>query len=234
MCTSIIRNGNKTIVGFNLDILGMKHRINADADHVFIEIWDEQNGWLPLFGVNSRGDFVGMPTCHPYDGRSDQSRASQVSVLMADIDLLLKKRTFEEVKHLAENGEIYSIPQVTWQMQISDRQGNVLRHTPGQGCAYLEKPAYCVMTNFSPWRERRDEHPWSGADRYAIAEKMLRESNSDFDVPDAFAVLKAASQEVCPTVVSIIYDATEHIAYWCENRRWNEIKSQKLKGDKKW
>ena len=67
MCTSFVRNGKKTIVGFNLDLLGMKHRINADSEHVFIEIWDDGNGWLPLFGVNDRGDFVGMPTClHAY------------------------------------------------------------------------------------------------------------------------------------------------------------------------
>ncbi len=229
MCTSIIRNGNKTVVGFNLDILGLKHRVGASADHVFIEILDEQNGWLPLFGVNDRGDFVGMPTCHPYDSRSDQSHTSQVSVLMADIELLLKMRNFEDIKNLAENGEIYSFPQVTWQMQITDRHGNVLRHTPGQGCEYLEKPAYCVMTNFSPWKEQRNEHPWSGAERYAVAEKMLKDSNADFNVSDAFTVLKAASQELCPTVVSLVYDASEHIAYWCENRQWDNIKSQKLK-----
>ncbi len=91
MCTCIVKNGNKTVVGFNLDILGMQHRINTNESHVFIEIWDAQNGWLPLFGVNSRGDFVGIPTCHPYDSRSDQNRPEQISVLMADIDLLGKK-----------------------------------------------------------------------------------------------------------------------------------------------
>ncbi len=228
MCTSIIKNGNKTIVGFNLDILGMQHRVSASPDHVFIEILDAQNGWLPLFGVNSRGDFVGMPTCHPYDSRSDQKDANQISVLMADIELLLQKRTMEDMRTLAQQGAICSFPQVTWQIQISDRQGNVLRHTPGQGCEYLEKPAYCVMTNFSPWKEKRDEHPWSGADRYAVAEQMLSESSGDFDVSDAFAVLKAASQEVCPTVVSLVYDAAEHTAYWCENRQWEQVYSQKL------
>lgn len=50
---------------FNLDLLRMKHRINADSKHVFIEIWDDGNGWLPLFGINNRCDFVGMPTCRP-------------------------------------------------------------------------------------------------------------------------------------------------------------------------
>ncbi len=228
MCTGIVRNASKTIIGFNLDILGMEHRINADENHVFIEIKDEENGWLPLFGVNSRGDFVSMPTCHPYDSRSDQSSESQVNVLMADIDLLLQKRSFENIVELAKNEEIYSLPQFTWQIQISNRAGEVLRHTPGQGYEYLKKPAYCVMTNFSPWKENRKEHPWPGADRYDVAEQMLKESKESFDVKDGFAVLKAASQEVCPTVVSIVYDATENVAYWCENRNWDNIKKQKL------
>ncbi len=229
MCTSFVKNGNRIIVGFNLDILGMEHRVSAGAEHVWIEILDQQNGWLPLFGVNSRGDFVGMPTCHPYDARSDQTDPGQISVLMADIELLLKKRTFAEVCALAQSGRICSLPQVTFQMQLTDKRGNVLRHTPGQGCEYLERPDYSVMTNFSPWKENRREHPWSGADRYEAAERMLAESGADFDVADGFAVLKAAAQEVCPTVVSLIYDACENTAYWCENRQWDLVSRQQMK-----
>lgn len=228
MCTSFVRNGKKTMVGFNLDLLGMKHLINADSKHVFIEIWDDGNGWLPLFGVNDRGDFVGMPTCWPYDARSERTCPEQISVLTADIDLLLQKRSFEEIRVLAESGAICSLPECTFQMQISDRFGNVLRHTPGQGCEYLAKPKYSVMTNFSPWKERHDEHPWSGADRYDTAVRLLDESGDDFDVDDGFEVLKAVSQQVCPTVVSIVYDAKENAAYWCENRQWHNISKQQF------
>lgn len=224
MCTGIVRNAKKTIVGFNLDLLGMEHRVNADGNHVFIEIKDAQFGWLPLFGVNSKGNFVAMPTCHPYDARSDQKNDNQVSVLAADIDLLLEKRSFDEMVELAQKGAIFSLPQVTWQIQISNKEGDVLRHTPGQGCEVLSKPDYCVMTNFSPWKENRKEHPWSGADRYDIAEKALKESTDDFDVEDAFRILKEVSQEVCPTVVSLVYDATKNAAYWCENREWERVK----------
>ncbi len=56
---------------------------------------------------------------------------------------------------------------------------------------------------------------------------MLKESGENFDVQDCFAVLKAASQTVCPTVVTIVYDAAENTAYWCENRMWDEIHRQK-------
>ncbi len=63
----------------------------------------------------------------------------------------------------------------------------------------------------------------------SIAEIMLAESKADIDVSDAFAVLKATSQAVHPTVVSLVYGATEHIAFsaracrkdrlWCTSDR---------------
>ena len=58
MCTSIISNREKTIVGWNLDILDMEYRVSASDAGVFIEINDAKEGWLPLFGANSGGDFV--------------------------------------------------------------------------------------------------------------------------------------------------------------------------------
>ena len=57
MCTSFVVNKGKTLVGWNLDILNMIHRIQATDEGVYIEIYDEKEGWLPLFGANSRGDF---------------------------------------------------------------------------------------------------------------------------------------------------------------------------------
>ena len=57
MCTSFVVNTGKTLVGWNLDILKMRHRIQATDEGVYIEIYDEKEGWLPLFGANSRGDF---------------------------------------------------------------------------------------------------------------------------------------------------------------------------------
>ena len=63
MCTSIVSNRKKTIIGWNLDILDMEYKVVAEEGRVYIDIYDEKEGWLPLFGVNSRGDFVAMPTC---------------------------------------------------------------------------------------------------------------------------------------------------------------------------
>ena len=62
-----------------------------------------------------------------------------------------------------------------------------------------------------------------GLDRYKKAEELLK-SYTFFDVNDCFNVLKATSQEICPTVVSMVYDVENKIVYWCENRNWEDIK----------
>lgn len=227
MCTSIISNRNKTIVGWNLDILDMEYRVRKDELGVFIEINDEAQGWLPLFGANSRGEFVGMPTCHPFDERSNPI-ADEPNVLMLDIELLLQKNTFENIKKIAEEGKISSMPGVTFMSTLSDREGNYLHIIPGQGYKYYEKPKYKVVTNFSPFKMDTEKHPWMGWDRYQTATKMLEKADDDFDIKDCFEVLKAVSQEVCPTVVSMVLDVAEMKVYWCENRQWNDISETEL------
>ncbi len=63
MCTSIVVNKKKTIVGWNLDIRDSEIRVRPTDDGVLIEVDNQKVGWMPLFGANRRGDFVGMPTC---------------------------------------------------------------------------------------------------------------------------------------------------------------------------
>ena len=222
MCTSIVVNRKKTIVGWNLDILNMEYRVRPCEEGVFIEINDPTEGWMPLFGASSRGDFVGMPTCWPYDDRSEP-KAYGNNIIMLDIDLLLQKKTFEEIREAAENEPVFSIPGVTFMSALSDCNGNVLHIIPGQGCLYYEKPDYKIMTNFSPFKQDSEQHPWMGWDRYHKAESMIQSATDDFDVQDCFAVLKEVSQTVCPTVVSMVYDVQERTVYWCENRDYGNI-----------
>ena len=223
MCTSIVSNRKKTIVGWNLDLLGMEHRVTAGENGVFIEILDQKEGWMPLFGANSRGDFVGMPTCWPYDERSDPKDGDE-NIIQLDIDLLTGKKTLGEIRDIAERGGVCSTPGVTYMGALSDAEGSVLHIVPGQGCRYFEKPPYALLTNFSPFKGEKDKHPWMGLDRYRAAEKRLREARDDFDVPDAFAILREVAQEVCPTVVSMVFDPAERKVYWCENRRWDDVR----------
>ena len=227
MCTSFVVNKKKTIVGWNLDLLDMEYRVRPNENGVYIEINDLTEGWMPLFGANSKGDFVGMPTCWPYDQRSDPKEDS-VDVIHLDIDLLLQKKTLEEIREIVETKSICSIPGLTFMSALSDQNGNVLHIIPGQGNLYYERPDYVILTNFSPFKKDSESHPWMGWDRYQKAEGMLKEAKEDFDVKDCFEVLRAVSQEVCPTVVSMAYDVNDRTVYWCENRNWNDINIRKL------
>ncbi|MBR3990897.1 MAG: hypothetical protein IKI91_02070 [Clostridia bacterium] len=223
MCTSIVVNRRKTIVGWNLDLSDMEHRVRVAENGVFIEINDKAEGWMPLFGANSRGDFVGMPTCWPHDPRSDPAEGSE-NVIRLDIDLLTGKKTLSEIREIAETRPVSSVPGTTFMASLSDADGNVLHVVPGQGYKYYEKPDHAVLTNFSPFKMDSETHPWMGWDRYNTAETMIAGAGSVFDVPDCFNVLRAVSQEVCPTVVSMVYDVTERTAFWCEDRRWDDVK----------
>lgn len=230
MCTSIVVNKNKTLVGWNLDILDMEHRIREDDDGVYIEIFDDKEGWLPLFGANSRGEFIGMPTCHPFDDRSNPPQGEECLIsMMLGIELLLRKRTFEETKELVFNNDVYSVPGNTFMSSLSDKEGNVLHIIPGQGYKYYDKPEYKILTNFSPFKGDSEKHPWMGMDRYLTAERLLSQANSDFDTVDCFEVLKACSQEVCPTVVSMVFNVSEMTVYWCENRCYDKICKHEFK-----
>ena len=226
MCTSIVYNGNKTMIGWNLDILDMEYQVMANQRAVYIAINDAKEGWMPLFGANARGDFVAMPTCWPFDKRSDPSDPEAENIIHLDIDLLLEKKTFGQIREIVENREIVSVPGVTFQAQLSDGNGNVLQIIPGQGYRYLEHPAYSVLTNFSPFKGDSERHPWMGLDRYETATAMLESADSGFDAEDCFRVLKATAQTVCPTVVSMVYDVTDRVVYWCENREWDHIQQK--------
>jgi hypothetical protein len=67
-----------------------------------------------------------------------------------------------------------------------------------------------------------------GWDRYHKAEEMLQKAAEDFDTDDCFEILKAVAQEVCPTVVSMVFDVQEKTVFWCENRNWGMIQKIKL------
>ena len=228
MCTSIVSNENKTVVGWNLDIMNMEHRVVAEQSKVYIAINDPKEGWMPLFGANVRGDFVAMPTCWPYDRRSDPTDAREPNIIMLNIDLLLGNKTFSEICEIAQKLPIRSIPGVTFQSQLSDCNGNVLQIVPGQGVRYLPRPRYAVMTNFSPFKGNVEQHPWMGWDRYQTANRMLEKAHNRFDVSDCFEILRETSQTACPTVVSMVFDVADRTVYWCENREWDRIERWKM------
>ena len=226
MCTSIVVNKKKTLVGFNLDILDMEYRISESNDAVTIDINDPVEGWMPLFGVTNEGNFVGMPTCWPTDEASNPSDEEDINIINLDIDVLTKKKSFLEIKEIVESKRICSIPHMTFMSSVSNKNGDVLHIIPGQGYKYYEKPEYIVLTNFSPFKIDKELHPWMGLDRYNLANELLNKTDDNFDVSDLFEVLNKVSQIICPTVVSMVYDANDNKVYWCLDRKYNDMKQR--------
>ncbi len=33
---------------------------------------------------------------------------------------------------------------------------------------------------------------------------------------------------LCPTVVSMVFDISENIVFWCENRKWDQVEKKKI------
>jgi hypothetical protein len=227
MCTSIVVNKKKTMVGWNLDIMDFEYRVHPTDEGVYIEVNDATEGWMPLFGANRRGDFVGMPTCWPHNDRSDPT-GNDTNIILLDIDLLLMKKTLQEVLDFVNDNRVCSVPGLTFMASLSDSNGNVLHIVPGHGFRYYEKPAYQIMTNFPPFVQHPLKHPWMGLDRYQKAEELLSMATDDFDVEDCFNVLKEVSQTVCPTVISMVFDVTERAVYWCYDRNYNQIETKRF------
>ena len=92
-----------------------------------------------------------------------------------------------------------------------------------EGIRYSEQPDHAILTSFSPFRRNREPHPWMGFGRYQRAESILEQAQEGFDVMDCFGLLQQVSQEVCPAVVSMVYDMKERTVYWCENRNYEEV-----------
>ena len=40
---------------------------------------------------------------------------------------------------------------------------------------------------------------------------------------------RAVAQEVCPTVVSMVFDVDENTVYWCEDRNWDKVNQVRWK-----
>lgn len=228
MCTSIISNRNKLIVGWNLDVLNFHYKVIEDKDKVYIAVYDKEVGYLPLFGANKYGDFITMPTCWPYDARSDALDDSD-NIIRINNDLLFHRKSLEEIKDYVSKHDVSSVPGVTFQAQLIDAKGSVLQIVPGQGYRYIPHPKYAVMTNFSPIKGIMAYHPWMGLDRYEIALNRLEKAQDDFDTKDCFEILREVSQTDCPTVVSMVFDVDERIVYWCENRDFEHIHQYSLR-----
>ncbi len=232
MCTSIVFNGKKTLVGFNFDNSFWKYQIVASSQWVYLQVKVHENLWEPIIGVNSQGNFVNCPQMNPAAPAGTYHRSGFYKRLdVINRELLLGKRDFAGTVSLVRNHPLCNEPGCSLQAQDSNCFGDVLQIEPGLGFKLLKRPRYAVMTNFQLSHESETKnHPWSGYDRYLIAKKMLEIATDEFDVSSVFEVLKATCQSKveCPTQFSLVYDASAGNVCWCENREWDNLREQLL------
>lgn len=66
-------------------------------------------------------------------------------------------------------------------------------------------------------------------DRYERTQTLLERAGPDFSAQDAFAVLRAVSQEgPWATRVSFVYSAKEHTVYYVQNNRFDAVQSHRF------
>ncbi len=163
MCTSIVSNRGKTLVGWNLDILDMEYRITVLKERVSIDIYDDGR-WLPLFGSNSRGEFINMPTCWPYDSRSDPAGPDCRTVPQTNSDLLLGNTTIGEVRrYLGEGGGYTASPASPTRPSIPTGRGTCCKSSPARGTHGRSAPLFRSSPTFPPSRGTGNSTPgWAG------------------------------------------------------------------------
>lgn len=217
MCLSVISSGKRKVCGCNFDISMMESRVSVHENGVFIEALDKTVGWIPLFGAGPGRVFVTMPTCWPYDRRSDP-RDGDVNIVNIAADILLGKRTFSEARELVMNDRVCSVPGLTFQGQIADSDGSVLRFTPHIGWEFLEKPDFAVMANFSPFKEEAG----LGRDRVEMSNGIYSGCD-DFGVDECITLLSRCRMTSPPTRVSLVYTPDDGQVYWFSDGKSDKI-----------
>ena len=227
MGTGIIYNGWKTIVGANLDLKDTQFKVVCEKDKVYVATLDKEGKFVPILGANANGNFASLSVCLPYDKRSEKS-AHSTAIENIVSDVILENTWFENVLSTAKFKSISSKQNISKLAQISNLSGDVLQIIAGQGYKFFQKPRYSVLTNYSPMKGIRENHPFMGHDRYKVADYHLFKATPSFDVQSCFDVLKLTSQKIFPTVVSMVFDATNNIVYWCLYGDFDKVFSQTL------
>ena len=89
MCTSFVVNKGKTLVGWNLDILNMIHRIQATDEGVYIEIYDEKEGTYKEHQISEydykKGDLLQLKLSLKTSETGEIEEAKDTSVVIAAV-----------------------------------------------------------------------------------------------------------------------------------------------------
>lgn len=226
MCTRFVYNGNDTITGFNfeIDLAVWEHRVICEPNRFFIGIKRPDGQYHSYHGVHKNGNAATLLYVHGNDAA--QYRDSPDCCSIADLTerYICGALSFADALHLVQTQRIVYAPDATMQALLSTPDGRVLLVEPGVGWR-AERRRFSLVTNYS-LLEPASTRPYlvPGDDRCERAQALLERYGQDFSVQDAFAVLRAVSQEgPWATRVSFVYSAKEHAVYYVQNNRFDAV-----------
>lgn len=251
MCTGFVRRGKDSIFAFNFDMAPgiMDYAAYPEKDRFYIGMKTAErmaeynktalsnspmrieNGVRKLMGVTADGRFATML------GNQDAYKAPfRVAPEVYSLDQLADNYLsrvcdFDELKKTVEEKEIVCVPApAEWKMAhhslFADAAGRTLIVEPGFGHATLNQN-FAVLTNFPilelPVDLCEDRYPYYGVDRYLTATRMLRETDDNFSMEDAWKILEACKgRGNWGTRISFVYSVNQNKLFWCEEAHFEE------------
>lgn len=226
MCTRFVYNGDDTITGFNfeIDLSVWSHKVIPERDRFFIGIRAADGGYHSYHGVNSSGSAATLLYVHGNDKATFSPNEGCVNVATLNEEFIKGRISFDEAVRTVETKRIVYAPDATMQTLLSCKDGRTLIVEPGIGYRN-ERKRYSLITNYSVLRpESTSPYIVEGDDRYERTKALLEAADPDFSVKDAFAVLKAVSQEgIWATRVSFVYSAKQNRVYYVENNNFSDV-----------
>lgn len=227
MCTSFIKKGKDTVVGFNFDAdtAVWQHKLILEPDKFYIVI-KYKGKFMPAHGVNSNGTVANelyVPECEAGKYRRSPS-CQRLDLLIGQ--LINGQKSFADAVKLAQEKNILNVPSVSLHSHITNKDGDVLIIEPGRGVKTLTAD-YSVMTNFALFDvDGTKDSLGAGYDRYTKATEILNNASDDFSLLDGLKLLNAVRQEgEWATRVSFVYSANENKVLYTLNNDFENCKT---------
>jgi len=233
MCTAIAKQGKDLIYGFNLDIDPniWDFKLYKTKNYFTVGITVGKTTYF-THGVNSSGQFGNVPymngnTFEPRRG----AKRERIDIM---IDRYIRgKYSFEDVKRIICEKEIVCKPETTLHSLVGNRNGEFLIIEPGYG-SLKEEENYAVLSNFPILANLMDfSSPFYGKERYDKAVSVLKNSDDNFSVSDALALLNDVKQTgQWGTKISFVYSQNETAVYYCIDGDFSKIETHRMQRSK--
>jgi len=237
MCTTFVYRNRKVIVGMNFDNDGKKYTISDNKDKGFRVSVKIGPAEFPTIGVNTCGIFINDQIVDSIPAGVYKRQNEKRWVTSALVKNILQSNIqFDEIISKLNEIEIVNAPNTSTHNLIVARDGDICIVEPGRKnvISRKEDSKWFVLTNF-PISEYNEIYPrkvtGSGSDRYLKTVQLIEKINEPLTIDLGFEILKKIQQKgpEWTTEISLLYDATEKIIYYCKNQIFEDILKIQLK-----